>query len=109
MVPDNWFLDIDKLERYMIDNKLGTLDKDSNLVKIQLVTDQLRNLLMHKNLKYGDSALKPKQIFSKSSNVDQICNRLDDKLSRIMASDELRMNDVADLMGYLVLLCISKD
>jgi len=35
-------------------------------------------------------------------------NRIDDKLSRIKNSEELRKNDVVDLMGYLVLLCIKK-
>ena len=35
--------------------------------------------------------------------------RLDDKVKRVKNSKELRKNDIIDLTGYLVLLCIEKD
>jgi hypothetical protein len=76
--------------------------------KIHKVFDNLRNLLLYKNTKYGDSALHPKNIFSKLSGEEAIKVRLDDKVSRIINSEEIRKNDVADVMGYLGLLCISK-
>jgi len=34
--------------------------------------------------------------------------RIDDKLNRVINSDELRKNDVVDIAGYLVLLMVSK-
>ena len=75
---------------------------------ITLLLDNLKEFLLEKNRRYGDSALNPALIFSDVSAEDQIKNRLDDKLSRIKHSDELRKNDVADVMGYVVLLMVQK-
>jgi len=77
--------------------------------KIKEVYDNMKSLSLYKNEKYGDSALNPMQIFCKDSAGSQILSRLDDKLSRIKNSSELRKNDVSDIMGYLVLLCIDKE
>lgn len=77
--------------------------------KIELTCDSLKLLLKEKNKRYGDSAINPKRIFSKANASEQIKVRLDDKLSRIINADEIRKNDVCDLMGYLVLLSISND
>lgn len=76
---------------------------------ITLVCDNMKELLLEKNIRYGDSALNPMKIFSKFDSTDSICIRLDDKLKRIANSKNLRKNDVADMIGYLVLLCCSKD
>lgn len=75
---------------------------------IKIVCDNLSFFLESKNNKYGNSALEPLRIFSKSDSESQLYSRIDDKLSRIKNSQELRKNDVVDLMGYLVLLCIKK-
>ena len=64
---------------------------------------------MEKNKRYGDSAIAPAMIFSDVSAEDQIKNRIDDKLSRIKHSKELRKNDVVDVTGYLVLLMVQKN
>lgn len=78
--------------------------------QIAEICDSIKDLLISKNLKYGDSALNPCRIFSKSSNIEQILVRIDDKLNRIqkgaglIASDEDVIND---LIGYLVLLKIA--
>ena len=77
--------------------------------KIEQVCKNLGNFLKEKNKRYGDSALDPKNIFSKLKSDEQIKVRLDDKLSRINNSGELRKNDLVDITGYLVLLMISKD
>ena len=71
--------------------------------------ERMRDLLLYKNQKYGDSALNPKQIFYKGDAVNSILIRLDDKLGRIMANTEStpRINDVADIIGYCTLLLIS--
>lgn len=73
------------------------------------VCDSIKELLLEKNIRYGDSALDPMKVFSKFDATDSICIRLDDKLKRIANSNDLRKNDVADIIGYLVLLCCSKD
>ena len=77
--------------------------------KIKSICDKLADLLVYKNKKYGNSAIEPTQIFYKGDNTNSILIRLDDKLSRIKNSQELRVNDICDTLGYLVLLLISKN
>jgi hypothetical protein len=79
--------------------------------KIQKITESLNELLQHKNKNYGDSALNGLRIFNKNINNSStsIGIRLDDKLARIKHSDDFRKNDIADLLGYLVLLCANED
>ena len=77
--------------------------------RITEITEAMRDLLLYKNQKYGDSALNPKQIFYKGEATDSIMIRLDDKLGRIMANTDTtpRINDVADIIGYCTLLLVS--
>ena len=70
--------------------------------------DSMKEFLLEKNRRYGDSALHPKRMFSKATTDEQILVRLDDKISRIQNSDDLRKNDIADMIGYLALLCVAK-
>lgn len=69
--------------------------------------DQLREFLLEKNRRYGNSALRPLRIFSGASADEQINVRLDDKLSRIRNSRETGEADIEDaeldLIGYLIL------
>ncbi len=77
---------------------------------IKIVCEDIKNLLLEKNRKYGDSALNPNRIFSKADAVEQILVRIDDKLNRIQKGAGLLANDedvVNDLIGYLVLLKIA--
>lgn len=69
------------------------------------IADSLVDLLKHKNRNYGNAATDPIRVFTGKCNVG---NRLDDKLSRVKASEELRKNDIVDLLGYLVLACREK-
>jgi hypothetical protein len=79
-------------------------------VKIEVVADRLREMLWYKNRKYGDSALNPIGIFSKTqTTTEKLLARIDDKLARIKNSSELRKNDLWDLMGYLTFLIIAND
>ena len=81
-------------------------------IKISEVCDDIKELLIHKNRKYGNSALEPNRIFSKCSATEQLLVRIDDKLNRIMKGAGLLANDedvVNDLIGYLVLLKISME
>ena len=78
-------------------------------MQIMGVCDDIKELLIQKNRKYGNSALKPCRVFSKSSPVEQLLVRIDDKLNRIMQGVGLLEDDedvINDLIGYLVLLKI---
>lgn len=78
--------------------------------KVTVILQDLKQLLLDKNEKYGNSALEPVRVFSKASPVEQILVRLDDKLSRLRTQHVSEDEDVTtDLMGYLVLLQIAKD
>jgi hypothetical protein len=71
---------------------------------IASVCDELKELLLDKNRKYGDSALNPVRIFSKASTLEQLKVRMDDKLSRLRnAQDDDDEDPTTDLIGYLVL------
>lgn len=75
---------------------------------IEKVMNSMNDLLQEKNKRYGNSALNPLGVFNKRSATEGIQIRLDDKLMRVKNSSELRKNDIADIMGYLVLLCVSE-
>lgn len=66
-------------------------------------------MLLAKNRQYGDSALNPVRIFSRSDTVEQIKVRIDDKLSRIARGNgEGNEDAVLDLIGYLIMLRIAQ-
>jgi hypothetical protein len=70
---------------------------------------EITEMLLEKNVAYGNSALNPIRIFSDADDIEQINVRIDDKLNRIknkkvFAGD----NDIDDLIGYLLLLKAKK-
>ena len=72
----------------------------------------IRDLLLEKNAKYGNSALNPVRVFSKADNQEQLLVRIDDKLSRIARGagmDGVDEDTLNDLIGYLILLKIAKN
>ena len=70
----------------------------------------IAQMLIEKNISYGDSALDPVRIFSKNNPIEQLHVRIDDKLSRLMkGTDYVGDNDIDDLIGYLVLLKVAKE
>tara|TARA_R100000008_G_scaffold84003_1_gene70376 strand:+ start:14407 stop:14724 length:318 start_codon:yes stop_codon:yes gene_type:complete len=76
---------------------------------IKTVCEDVKELLLYKNQKYGNSALQPTRIFSKSSAIEQLLVRIDDKLNRIQKGAGLLAEDedvIMDLIGYLILLKI---
>jgi hypothetical protein len=78
-------------------------------IDIATTCDSIKELLLEKNRKYGDSALTPVRIFSKSDPLEQIRVRLDDKLSRLRNQQDDEDEDViADLIGYLVLYQVAR-
>lgn len=76
---------------------------------ISKVCNDIRELLLEKNRKYGDAALTPLRIFSKANTLEQIKVRLDDKLSRLKnAQDDEDEDVIADLTGYLILYMVAR-
>ena len=70
----------------------------------------ISQMLIEKNISYGNSALEPIRIFSKTNPREQLHVRIDDKLNRLMKGTEYPGdNDIDDLIGYLVLLKIAKE
>lgn len=77
-------------------------------VQVCVVLDEIRDLLIAKNLKYGNSALDPLGVFSQLSAKEGLLVRIDDKLKRIKNGSLERDDEdvINDLIGYLVLLKI---
>jgi len=71
--------------------------------------DFVKQMLLEKNAKYGDSALAPLRIFSQANPTEQILVRIDDKLSRIKSTKTDDEDVILDLIGYLVLLQIARE
>ena len=71
--------------------------------KFGTILESIKVLLDYKNEKYGNAALEPMNIFQGKCKVGQ---RLDDKLARVKNAENLKKNDVADLIGYLTLVCV---
>ena len=77
---------------------------DRTQIDIATICDDVKELLLLKNRKYGDSAINPVRVFSKSDSLEQIRVRIDDKLSRLRNQQNDEDEDViTDLIGYLVL------
>lgn len=77
--------------------------------KLDLVLANIREMLLDKNRKYGNSALEPLRIFSKADPLEQISVRIDDKLSRIKSAQADDLEDAKlDLIGYLILEAVAK-
>jgi hypothetical protein len=75
---------------------------------LDLVLNEIRDMLLHKNDSYGNSALNPIRIFSKADKLEGIRVRLDDKLSRMVNSPEDEEDTELDFLGYLIMLRIGK-
>ncbi len=68
----------------------------------------IRDLLISKNEAYGNSALDPVRCFSRSSPIEQLNVRIDDKLSRIMRGHAMGEEVEDDLIGYLILKKVAR-
>lgn len=77
--------------------------------KVKRIGRMVSDMLIKKNRSYGNSALSPVRIFSKSSDIEQIYVRIDDKLSRIKSGSSLGEDTIMDLIGYLFLLKIKME
>lgn len=76
--------------------------------EILQVCTEVADMLLDKNISYGNSALSPINIFSKASADEQLRTRIDDKLNRLANGSEYVGDDtVLDLIGYLILLRVA--
>jgi len=76
---------------------------------IAFVCDEIKEMLIMKNRKYGDSAIAPVNIFYRGTAEDALRVRMDDKLSRIMnRQDDEDEDPENDLIGYLILHRVQK-
>lgn len=69
------------------------------------MTESFGKMLNEKNKRYGNAALDPLVIVGKHHRLGA---KIDEKLSRIMNADELKKNDLADVIGYCFLICKDK-
>ena len=78
--------------------------------KIIKVCDEVKNMLLEKNRKYGDAALNPIRIFATSDTIEQLKVRIDDKLNTFKNMQKDDTEDVVnDLIGYLILLKVAEE
>lgn len=98
--------DIDHFKEWLIARRKPAIDTQKMIAE---ECDSIKGILLEKNRKYGNSALRPVRIFSKAPADEQIKVRLDDKLSRIASgqADDGEDSDL-DLIGYLILKRIEK-
>jgi hypothetical protein len=73
------------------------------------ILNSVSEVLIEKNRKYGNAALEPIGLFYKGDSTTSITIRIDDKISRVRNAEELRKNDMFDLLGYSLLLGISQN
>tara|TARA_B100000427_G_scaffold24823_2_gene18426 strand:+ start:24733 stop:25014 length:282 start_codon:yes stop_codon:yes gene_type:complete len=73
------------------------------------VLSELRELLMQRHRHHGDSAFNPVAVFHKGSAEERLRVMLDYKLTRFSGgSKALEEENINDLIGYLILLKISR-
>lgn len=70
--------------------------------------EAVKELLLAKNAAYGNSAIEPLRIFSRSDTMEQINVRIDDKLSRLARGGNAGEDVELDLIGYLVLKRVAR-
>ncbi len=115
---NDWYFSESELS--LIDRPLKNFEGDeATLMKpktpifeqnVRRITSQIADLLIEKNAAYGDSALNPIRVFSKSDRIEQLNVRIDDKISRMQRGSEYRDEDTEmDLIGYLVLRKIARE
>jgi len=80
--------------------------------QINLVCKNISKFLLSKDAKYGGSISDPEHIFTceDDDELKLLYTRIDDKLKRIKGckGKDLRKNDIVDLIGYLIWVCIKK-
>jgi hypothetical protein len=109
--PDHpFFLETKQDSDWINPNSSSSATLTDSQVLIAKKCDELKELLLEKNRKYGDSAINPCRVFSKASATEQILVRMDDKINRIKNRQNDEDEDVIkDLAGYCILYMIAKE
>lgn len=87
---------------------MSTIEFTETQKRIAEECDAIKAELLKKNAAYGNSATDPVRVFSKASNEEQILVRLDDKLSRLARGHNAGEDVIFDLIGYLILLRVTR-
>jgi len=98
----------DELNKLLIEDNDGSTIITTFEKNLNSILNSIGKFLKEKNKRYGNSALEPSNMFFKGNSEEGLRIRIDDKLKRIKNSDVLRKNDIVDLIGYLIILCITK-
>jgi hypothetical protein len=98
----------DDINKLLLENNDGSTIITTFEKNLNSILNSIGKFLKEKNKRYGNSALEPSNMFFKGNSEEGLRIRIDDKLKRIKNSDVLRKNDIVDLIGYLIILCITK-
>ncbi len=79
-----------------------------NFEELDTLLSNLSKYLKTKNKKYGKSSLEPVGVFSEGNPNTLLLVRIDDKLSKIKNSTDIKKNDVVELVGFLILFMLYK-
>lgn len=80
-----------------------TTAQEQFALEVDTVLAEMREMLIQKNIAYGDSALNPVRVFSKADTLEQLKVRIDDKLSRLARGSDAGEDVICDLNGYLIM------
>lgn len=95
----------------MEEDQIGKPVDDTDLIR--KVCGELEDLLVAKNIQYGNSALDPLRLFARGIDAEaQLRVRIDDKLSRMARGDDSIEADTdvyRDLAGYCILWLVLQE
>ena len=86
----------------------GSVVIDSFEDDLDHVLGKVKDLLMAKNAAYGDAALNPLRVHSKSNPVEQLKVRMDDKLSRMIRGKSAGEDATLAYVGYYFMFKIAE-
>lgn len=90
-----------------IGEQLGISSFEQN---VRRILEGVADTVVQKNLAYGNSALNPIRVFSRTDRMEQLYTRLDDKLSRVQKGHEYPGDDtIRDIIGYCTLILIARE
>jgi hypothetical protein len=82
--------------------------QDNFKTEVDCVLSEISDMLIQKNVAYGDAAMNPIRVFSRADPMEQLRVRIDDKLSRICRGHNAGEDVIKDLIGYLVIYRIQQ-
>ena len=77
--------------------------------KVRTILTDVGDIVVARNKEYGNSALDPVRVFSKSDRMEQLKVQLDHKLSRIARGGDPGLDTIRDIIGYCTLILIARE